>query len=120
MVIGRSLGLVEEWALAARAFNEAVRNDGANGEARAWLGEARQHIDENGREDLDAALKLAPNSSVVHTLRGLYWRRNGDVGMSLAEYSRAAQLEPQNAGLQSLLGEAYASRGRSGIRAGCL
>ncbi len=111
VVIGRSLGLVEEWALAARAFGEAVRKDDTNAEARAWLGEARQHIDENGREDLDAALRLAPNNSIVHTLRGLYWRRNGDLGMSLAEYSRAAQLEPQNAGLQSLLGEAYGAAG---------
>ena len=49
VVIGRSLGLVEEWALAARAFNEAVQADDSNAEARAWLGEARQHIDEDGR-----------------------------------------------------------------------
>ena len=111
VVIGRSLGLVEEWALAARAFSEAVQADKKNGEARAWLGEARQHIDEDGREDLDAALSLEPNSSVVHTLRGLYWRRKGNLGLSLAEYSRAAELDPHNAGLQSLLGEAQTANG---------
>ena len=111
VVIGRSLGLVEEWALAARAFARAVEADPTNAEARAWLGEARQHLDQDGRTDLDAALSLGHNSSVVHTLRGLYWRRQGNLGLSLAEYSRAAQLEPQNAGLQSLAGEAYAANG---------
>lgn len=111
VVVGRSLGLVEEWALAARAFQAAGRTDPTNAEARAWLGEARQHLNENGREDLDAAMSLDPGSSVVHTLRGLYWRRQGSLGLSLAEYARAAQIEPQNAGLQALLGEAYAASG---------
>jgi tetratricopeptide (TPR) repeat protein len=111
VVIGRSLGLVDEWPLAARAFQEAARLDAANAEARAWLGEARQHMDEDGRGDLDAAQSLNPNSSVVHTLRGLYWRRKGNLGLSLAEYSRAAELDPGNAGLQSLMGEAFAASG---------
>jgi len=33
------------------------------------------------------------------------------MGLSIVEYSRAAQLEPQNAALQSLAGEAYAASG---------
>lgn len=111
IVIGRGLGLVEEWALAARVFRLAVQADAGNADARAWLGEARQHINQDGREDLDAAAALAQNSSVVHTLRGLYWRRQGSLGLSLAEYSRATQLEPRNAALRSLLGEAYAANG---------
>jgi tetratricopeptide (TPR) repeat protein len=111
VVIGRSLGLVDEWALAARSFGEAVQRDAKNAEARAWLGEARQHIDEDGRSDLDAALSLEPDNSIVHTLRGLYWRRNNNPGLSLAEYTRAVQLDPRNAGLQALLGEAYAFSG---------
>jgi len=111
VLVGRSLGLVQEWALAARAFTFAVETDPANAEAHAWLGEARQHLEQDGRADLDAALSLGRNSSVVHILRGLYWRRQGNLGLSLAEYSRAAQLEPANAALQSLLGEAYAASG---------
>ncbi|MFH1185016.1 MAG: hypothetical protein V1755_08260, partial [Chloroflexota bacterium] len=111
VLIGRSLGLVEEWALAAQAFRHAAEADAGNAEARAWLGEALQHLDQDGRADLDAALSLGWDSSVVHTLRGLYWRRQGNLGLSLAEYSRAAQLEPGNAGLQSLVGEAQAASG---------
>ncbi|HEY5982665.1 MAG TPA: tetratricopeptide repeat protein [Anaerolineales bacterium] len=111
VVIGRSLGLVEEWNLAARAFSLAVEADRSNPEAHAWLGEARQHIDQDGKAELDAALSLGHNNSVAHTLAGLYWRRQGNLGLSLAEYSRAAQLEPQSAALQSLLGEAYAASG---------
>ena len=111
VVIGRSLGLVEEWAIAQRAFTIAVEADEGNAEALAWRGEALQHLDEDGRPDLDAALYKDWNSSVVHTLRGLYWRRQGNLGMSLAEYSRAAQLEPRNAALQSLVGEAQVANG---------
>lgn len=114
VVIGRSLGAVEEWLLAARAFREATALDPSNAEARAWLGEARQHLGEDGRADLDAALALDRNSSVVHTLLGLYWRRQGSLGVALAEYFRAAQLEPQNAGVQALLGEAQVASGNLG------
>jgi tetratricopeptide (TPR) repeat protein len=111
VVLGRSLGLVEEWGLAARAFDKAAQADPRNAEARAWLGEAKQHVGEDGRPDLDAALKLGPRQTVVHTLRGIYWRRQGNQALSFAEYSRAARLEPENPALQSLLGEAHASSG---------
>jgi tetratricopeptide (TPR) repeat protein len=111
VVIGRSLGLVQEWAIARRAFTIAVEADERNAEALAWRGEALQHLDEDGRPDLDAALARGWDSSVVHTLRGLYWRRQGNLGMSLAEYARASQLEPGNAALQSLVGEAHVANG---------
>jgi tetratricopeptide (TPR) repeat protein len=111
VVIGRSLGLVEEWAIAQRAFTLAVEADEESAEALAWRGEAMQHLDEDGRPDLDAALSRGWDSSVVHTLRGLYWRRQGNMGMSLAEYARASQLEPRNAALQSLVGEAHVANG---------
>ena len=111
VVIGRSLGLVEEWAIARRPSRCAVEADGSSAEALAWRGEALQHLDEDGRPDLDAALARGWDSSVVHTLRGLYWRRQGNLGMSLAEYARASQLEPGNAALQSLVGEAYVANG---------
>jgi tetratricopeptide (TPR) repeat protein len=68
-------------------------------------------VGEDGRPDLDAALKLGPRQTVVHTLRGIYWRRQGNQALSFAEYSRAARLEPENPALQSLLGEAHASSG---------
>jgi len=42
VIIGRSLGLVQEWELAHAAFEEAVKADEKNAEAWAWLGEARQ------------------------------------------------------------------------------
>jgi hypothetical protein len=83
VVIGRSLGLGEEWAIAHRAFTMAVEADEQSAEALAWRGEALQHLDEDGRPDLDAALSRGWDSSVVHTLRGLYWRRQGSWADSL-------------------------------------
>ncbi len=56
VIIGRGLGLVEEWGLALKAFEQAASLDGSNAEAWAWLGEARQHQGQDGRRELDKAL----------------------------------------------------------------
>ena len=107
VVIGRGLGLVEEWALASKAFERAVNLDGANAEAWAWLGEARQHLGQDGSKELDKALSLDPGDSIVHALRGLYWKRQEDYSNALAEYQWAAQIEPKNPAWQVSIGEAY-------------
>lgn len=111
VVLGRGLGLVNEWPLAETVFQRAVVAGQQNPEAWAWLGEARQHNHRDGRPQLDWALSLDPNSTLVHALRGLYWKRQGKYSDQLAEYMRAAQLEPENAEWQAALGEAYGLSG---------
>ncbi len=109
--IGRGLGLVQEWGPALEAFDEAVLADQQNAEAWAWLGEAQQHIGQDGRQALDNALRLDPRDAVVHSLRALYFARRGEQAAALAEQLQAAQLQPQDAGMQVALGEAYAAAG---------
>ena len=58
--------------LARAAFEKAVHADEKNAEAWAWLGEAKQHTDQNGSAELDQALKLNSKSPTVRGLRGLY------------------------------------------------
>jgi len=111
VVIGRGLGLVEEWGLAATAFERAVEADARSAEAWAWLGEARQHLGQDGGEALDKALSLDPRDTVVRALRGLYWKRLGKYTDALAEYLQAAQIEPQNPAWQVSAGEAYVQTG---------
>ncbi len=111
VVIGRGLGLVNEWPLAADAFQQAVHADESNAEAWAWLGEARQHTGRSGSEELDTALALDGRDTVVRGLRGLYWKRQGQYSKALAEYLQAAQIEPDNPMWQSSSGEAYALTG---------
>ncbi len=127
VVVGRGLGLVSEWSLAQYNFQQAVDADPQNAEAWAWLGEAQQQRDlhpaawfgeetqqqnkVDAKAALDKALELDPNSSLVHGLRGLYWKRQGNPKAALAEYQEAAQLEPKNADWQAALGDAYTSAG---------
>jgi tetratricopeptide (TPR) repeat protein len=111
VIIGRGLALVQDWQLAQAAFDTARRADPQNAEAWAWLGEARQQTGQDGREQLDRALALDPGDTVVHGLRGLYWKRQGQFSKAVAEYQAAAQTEPDNADWQAALGDAYTRSG---------
>lgn len=112
VVIGRGLGLVEEWEFALAAFEEAVNLDEKNAEAWAWLGEAEQHT--GGQEasaHLDRALSLNPNSPVVRGLRGLYFQRVGNHHLALIEFQSAAKLDPQNPAWYVSIGEEHSNLG---------
>ena len=111
VVIGRGLGLVEEWGLASISFDKAVYLDSMNAEAWAWLGEARQQQGQDGSKELDRALSLGPRDAVVHALRGLYWKRQGQFAKALAEYQLAAEIEPDNPAWQVSIGESSALNG---------
>ena len=111
VIIGRGLGLVDEWGLASRAFEQAVNLDSGNAEAWSWLGEARQHQGQDGKEELDKALSLDPQDTVVHALRGLYWKRQGLYTNALDEYQQAADAEPENPTWQVSIGEISALNG---------
>src|ERR1041384_1129983 len=58
VLIGRGLGLIQEWEMARIAFESAIKADAQNAEAWAWLGEAKQQALENGTAELDRAFQL--------------------------------------------------------------
>lgn len=119
VIIGRGLGLVNEWRLARAAFAEAIRSDENNAEAWAWLGEAKHHTGtlesvmqgQVGSNELDQALSLNPNSSVIRGLRGLYFQRSGNFRQALDEFQHAARLEPENPAWQVSIGDAQSKLG---------
>jgi tetratricopeptide (TPR) repeat protein len=111
VILGRGLGLVNEWALARAAFEAAVEAEERNAEAWAWLGEAKQQTGKDGSADLDRALALDPNSAAVRGLRGLYFQRVGNFRQALAEFQAAAALEPDNPTWLVSIGESYAKLG---------
>jgi tetratricopeptide (TPR) repeat protein len=112
VIIGRGLGLVEEWTLAREVFDEAVQFDEKNAEAWAWLGEAEQHTAGNeALSFLDRALALDSSNPVVHGLRGLYFQRIGNHRQALSEFQAAAKLEPQNPAWYASIGEEFANLG---------
>ncbi len=111
VIIGRGLGLVNEWQFARAAFESAIQADEKNAEAWAWLGEANQHTDQNSSEQLDQALRLNPNLSTVRGLRGLYFQRSGNFREALAEFQSAATIEPNNPAWYVSIGESYSKLG---------
>lgn len=113
VIIGRGLGLVNEWKLARLAFESAVEIDEKNAEAWAWLGEANQQtgLTKGDTTELEKALELNPYSPTVRGLRGLYFQRTGNFRQALTEFEAAATLEPKNPTWLVSVGEAYSKSG---------
>lgn len=111
LIVGRALGLVQEWDLSLAAFEKAIEMDGKNAEAWAWLGEAKQQLGQDGSVELDRALTLDHASAIVRALRGLYWNRQGRYEQMRAEYALAAEYEPANPAWRASLGDAYVKLG---------
>lgn len=111
ILLGRGLALAEEWQLAAETFHNATQAHPESASAWAWLGEAKQHLAQDPLPDLDKALDLQPDSTLIRSLRGLYWQRQGNLTEALREFQVAAALEPENPNWQSALGEIYARSG---------
>jgi tetratricopeptide (TPR) repeat protein len=111
VIIGRGLGLIQEWELAQVAFESAVKGDANNAEAWAWLGEAKQQANGNGTGELDRAFQLNPNSSTVRGLRGLYFQRTSNFRNALTEFQTAALLDSKNPTWQVSIGETYSKLG---------
>lgn len=111
LLLGRALGMVEEWKLALLLFEQAVSRAPENGEAWAWLAEARQHTGQPLQDELERAHRLAPRSATVHLLSGLFAFRNGENIRAIREFLQAAELQPQESAIWVALGEAYAQQG---------
>lgn len=112
VILGRGLGLVEEWELARVAFEQALELDEENAEAWAWLGEADQKsAGSDALNYLERALELDPDSPVVRGLRGLYFQRVGNHRQALIEYQYAAKFEPQNPAWYVSIGEEFTMLG---------
>lgn len=111
VIIGQAFGLVQDWELAATAFELAIQINEENAEAWAWLGEAKQQTGQGGSVELDRALMLDRESVNVRALRGLYWSRQKKYEQVLAEFLLAAGIEPENPRWRANIGEAYAKLG---------
>jgi tetratricopeptide (TPR) repeat protein len=111
VIIGRGLGLLEEWQIAHAAFEKAIDEDEKNAEAWAWLDEANHHMGQDADQGLDRALSLDPNSATVRGLRGLYFQRSGNFRQALEEFQAAARLEPDNPAWLVSIGETYSNLG---------
>ncbi len=111
LVIGRSLASLEAWDLAAAAFQQAIDQRPENAEAWAFLGEARQHLHQDGSSALSRALEIDPDSLLAQALQAVFWQRQGKPDLALTYLHAIAAQEPDNPIWQVELGNALTSMG---------
>ena len=108
---GQALASLDEWDLAAEAFRLAVEANPGYAEAWAFLGEARQHLNQDGLPALEEALALNPDSVAANTFLALYWQRQERPELALVYLYAADGLEPENPALQAEIGSSLAALG---------
>jgi len=111
LVIGRSLASLDAWDIAAVAFQQAIDQRPENADAWAFLGEARQHLQQDGSPALSRALEIDPHSLLAQALQAVYWQRQGKPDRALPYLHAIAGREPENPVWQVELGNALTSLG---------
>ena len=111
MLIGRALGSIGEWDLAAFSFEESIRLTPRYSEAWAFLGEAHERLDKDGGEELLYAQAINPNSVITQYLIALYWHRHNRPELSLVFFEAVSKEEPEQAAWQVGVGNALAELG---------
>ena len=111
LVSGQALAALGEWDLAAEAFRNAIAWRSNDADAWAWLGEAQQQLGHDGGPEMEQALALGAQSTLVQGLYGLYLQRQGQPQAARAAFQKAADLEPEDPGWQMALGSACEQTG---------
>ena len=113
VLTGRSLGNLGYWDLAYQAFLKSKTLNPEYAEAWAFIGEAQQHMGEDGLSALEQAQKIDPESILVKALLGLYWRRQGHPEKALVLVDAIVTKEPDQAIWQVEMGTILAEMGNS-------
>ncbi len=109
--LGRAYGSLGEWELAEYAFKSAVLQDPEYAEAHAWLGEAQQHLGEDGSAEIQKALKLNPKSILAQAMNALALQRQGNAQGALAALQQIVAQETEDPQWRIALGQARAQLG---------
>jgi tetratricopeptide (TPR) repeat protein len=112
VMIGQAYGAAGVWDLAEYAFTCAVNLIPDYAEAWGLLAEARQQQKNDGREQIEKALELAPRSAAVRLLGALYYRRQSDFGKAIALLQKNVEDQPDEVLWYLELGHTQANAGR--------
>lgn len=114
---GGRVGWIEPANVVAAAtadvhFTDLIRRN--SDDSAALLGRGRLRFDLGDKEraiaDLDACLRIAPNSEAL-AIRGFAWKRQENQEKAMADFDEAIRLDPQNALAWRVRGATWASRG---------
>lgn len=87
--VGRVFATVGLWDLAEFSFQQVVATTPDFADAWALLAESRQQQGKDGREQVEKALAIAPESPGVRLAAGLYYRRQKDYPRAIALFESA-------------------------------
>jgi tetratricopeptide (TPR) repeat protein len=107
MHVGVTLSRHNLWNYAELTFQHIVALDEPLPEALAYLGLARDQQEKNGSQQIEQAVKIAPDHALIRYIQGLHLRLRGDNVGSLDAFLRAATYEPPNPAYAAELGTAY-------------
>lgn len=109
--VGRALGSLGEWDLAAWAFEQAVQQSPDYAEAWAMLGQAQQALGQDGGPAVQQALALQPDSVLVQAAAASYWLEAGQTQQALATWQALTERQPLVCLWWAEQGRAYAQQG---------
>ena len=95
VLLGRALGMLNEWAMAALVFQAAAELEPQYPEALAFLSEALYQTGQDGSAQVEMALQTNPDSIVANAIHAVQQRRMGNLDIALFSLYRAAALEPE-------------------------
>jgi tetratricopeptide (TPR) repeat protein len=119
LITGRQYANWGEWELAAEAFHNATVLQPDYADAWAFIGEARQQMDQLGMggkskaglHELEYALQMNPDSTLANTFMGLFWERQEDFSQAQIFLERAIVTSPKDPFLYAELGNVLAKTG---------
>jgi len=111
---GQALAAINQWNLAAYAFDRATALRQDYQEAWLYLGEALQHLDQPWDDILDVletGLALDEDSPLANLFLGLYWQRQGSHQTALDYFQVVRDIWPTNADVWVETGKSLAVLG---------
>lgn len=95
-ILGRTFMRLEKYELAQEVFKKAVQIQPDYSEAWAFLGETKLQLgDVTGKEDLEKAIRLNPQSVVSRALHSHQLAREHDYDQAIREMELVTQIDPQ-------------------------
>lgn len=112
MKIGRAFGGMGNWDLAEYWLQQAADISPNYAEAWAFLAEARQQRGMDGKEQINRALDLAPDSPGVRALASLYFRRQHETARATVLLEKNIADQPAESTWYMELGSILAETGK--------
>lgn len=109
--VGQTFVRYQRWQLASGALRMALDLEPDYPEALAYLGYIQQQLGQDGREALQAAWEMAPNSTLSALFYANHLSASGEGAQAIDVLETALGQQPEEPALFAQLGHTYAAEG---------